>query len=200
VKLVLATQNPHKVAEIGQILQFPGLDVVGLSDYPRIPPVNEDGESLEENAIKKARTVAEITGEWALSDDSGLEVAALGGAPGVRSARYAGEPSNHRNNTLKLLAEMTGMEDRRARFRCVIALSNPSGGTETVEGICEGEIACECRGEGGFGYDPIFVPVGHNVTFAEMSAADKNRLSHRGRALAAAGKVWGKSIFCRSGS
>jgi len=144
------------------------------------------GESLEDNARLKARAVLEATGSAAIADDTGLEVVALGGAPGVRSARFAGERATYADNVAKLLSCLEGVEDRRACFRTV-ALAVLADGTELVaEGRVEGTIATEPRGEGGFGYDPVFVPLeGGGLSFAEMPLADKNRISHRGRAFRA---------------
>ena len=190
MNLVLATRNQHKLQEIRDIFQLPGLEVVSAFDFPDVPEVVEDGETFEANAIKKAVTLAKATGLWALADDSGLEVDALNGAPGVYSARYAGEPVSYPANNRKLLRELQNASNRRARFRCVIALSSPKGGARTVDGRCEGVIAREEHGEKGFGYDPLFIPEGHEQTFAEMEAAAKNAISHRGRALAKAREKW----------
>jgi XTP/dITP diphosphohydrolase len=188
--LVLATRNRHKIGEIAALFSLPGVRLVGAQDYPDAPEVVEDGCTFEENAAKKAVTLARATGEWALADDSGLEVDALGGAPGIRSARYAGESAGDAGNVAKLLLSLAGAADRRARFRCVLALSDPKGNVRTIEGRCEGRIAGEPRGAGGFGYDPVFVPDGHRITFAEMDADEKNRLSHRARAFARARAEW----------
>lgn len=191
MKLVIATRNRHKLEEIRQIFHVPGLDVVSALDFPEVPDVVEDGATFEANAVKKATTLARATGLWALADDSGLEVDTLGGAPGVYSARYAGEPVSYPANNEKLLRELELAQDRRARFRCVIALASPSGEARTVEGRCEGAVARAPRGRGGFGYDPVFVPEGHAQTFSEMEASAKNAISHRGRALQRAAEEWG---------
>jgi XTP/dITP diphosphohydrolase len=183
MKIVLATRNRHKVDEIRAILNVPGLELTCAADFPNAPDVVEDGDTFKANAIKKAVALARATGLPSLADDSGLEVDALGGAPGVRSARYAGEPSNDKANVRKLLTELSGSTHRRARFQCVLALADPSGGVKTVEGACAGVIAPVERGHQGFGYDPVFVPDGFKETFAEMEPAQKNRLSHRARAL-----------------
>ena len=188
--LLVATRNRHKLDEIRAILGLEAAQLRSALDYPDIPDVVEDGATFEANAIKKAVALRDATGCWALADDSGLEVDALGGAPGVRSARYAGEPCDHAANNAKLLRELAGASDRRARFRCVLALAGPDGSIRTVDGRCEGRIAHELRGAGGFGYDPLFLPDGHDVTFAELGAAAKNAISHRGRALATAQKAW----------
>ncbi len=192
MKLVIATRNKHKLDEIRAMFSVPGLEVVSALDFPDLADVDEDGVTFEANAIKKAQACAKGTGLWALADDSGLEVDALGGEPGVRSARYAGEPVSYPANNKKLLAEMKGRADRRARFRCVIALSSPSGVVKTVEGRCEGTIAKKASGSQGFGYDPLFIPNGFSKTFAEMEPQLKNAISHRGLALARAREAWGR--------
>ena len=194
MKLVVATRNKHKLEEIHAILNGLVVELHSALDFPEIPDVVEDGVTFEANAIKKAVTLARATGCWALADDSGLEVDALGGAPGVYSARYAGEPVSYAANNDKLLHELAGSKDRHARFRCVIALSDPAGRAETVEGRCEGHIIEALRGTAGFGYDPLFVPDGHVQTFAEMPAVLKNSISHRGRALQAARKKWNETL------
>lgn len=190
MKLVIATRNSHKLEEIRAIFDFTSLEVLSAFDFPHIPDVIEDGDTLEANAEKKAVEIAKATGCWALADDSGLEVAALGGAPGVYSARYAGESCNYADNNDKLLRELAGQSDRTAQFRTVIALSDPDGGVQTVVGECPGIIIEELRGTNGFGYDPLFVPEGYSETFAELDAAVKNRISHRARALQNAHKAW----------
>lgn len=190
MKLLIATGNAHKLAEIRAILQVPHLELVGMKELGPLPTVEEDGVTFEANAGKKASSLALATGWWTLADDSGLEVDALKGAPGVWSARYAGEPSNDAANNRKLLANMEHRDDRRARFRCVIALSDPAGISRTVAGACEGNLLRAVRGSGGFGYDPLFVPDGHSQTFAELDAGTKNRISHRAQALARAVGEW----------
>jgi XTP/dITP diphosphohydrolase len=191
MKLLIATRNPHKLDEIREILKVPGLELICLADFPETHEVEEDAETFEGNAVKKAREMAAATGLWTLADDSGLEVDALGGVPGVRSARYAGEPVSYAANNALLLRELRGQGNRRARFRCVVALAVPGECVRTVEGRCEGRIAAAPRGSSGFGYDPLFIPDGHDRTFAEMPAALKNRMSHRAAALAAARVAWG---------
>ena len=179
--LFVATHNAHKVKEIGEILS--GWNIV--ADDPE--GVVEDAPDFVGNALVKVRAVAaRHRGEWCLADDSGLEVAALGGEPGVRSARYAGEPSNTANNNALLLKNLEGVDDRRANFTCAVALVGPDGREYTVVGKCFGTIASKPSGAAGFGYDPLFVPDGHSRSFAELSAEEKNAISHRGRALAAA--------------
>ena len=188
VRIVLATRNPHKVEEIRAALRVPGVRLAGLDEFPDAPETAEDGDTFEANAVKKALVAAAATGLPALADDSGLWVDAIGGEPGVRSARYAGASADDGENRALLLERMIRIEPERrsARFVCVIALAMPDGGVETVEGTCDGRILDEERGTGGFGYDPLFVPDGERRTFAEMSRDEKAELSHRGRALRAA--------------
>ena len=194
MKILIASRNAHKIQEIREIFDLPGVEWVSTAEFPDLHDVVEDGDTFEANAIKKAVELATATGLWALADDSGLEVAALGNAPGVYSARYAGEPCSHANNNAKLLRELAGQTDRSARFRCVAALSDPAGRVETVSGSCPGRIIDALRGAKGFGYDPLFVPDGHEATFAEMGNEQKNKLSHRGRALTLAQQKWGALI------
>jgi XTP/dITP diphosphohydrolase len=193
-KLVIATRNVHKLNEIREIFLFPSLEILSAFDFPEIPDVVEDGDTLEANAIKKAVEIASATGYWTLADDSGLEVAALDGAPGVYSARYAGEHCSAVENNKKLLEQIYGKEDRSARFRTVIALSDPEGNVKTVSGSCPGRILEQNRGMNGFGYDPLFVPEGYTETFAELSADVKNRISHRARALEKSRREWAHLI------
>jgi len=194
MKILIASRNDHKILEIREIFDQPGVEWVSTAEFPELEDVVEDGDTFEANAIKKATELAQATGLWALADDSGLEVTALGNAPGVYSARYAGEPCNHANNNDKLIRELAGKSDRSARFRCVAALSDPSGKAETVSGACPGHMIEALRGTEGFGYDPLFVPKGYETTFAEMGHAQKNQLSHRGIAMKAAQEKWGSLI------
>lgn len=188
--IILATRNSGKLREIREILSGVPVTVEGLDDidripgFPAVPEIEETGETLEENAFIKARAVYRLTGLPAISDDSGLEVDALAGAPGVISARYAGENVTYDDNNRKLLGELSGTPEaaRRARFRCVAAYAGP-GREHAVEGKCEGRIAFTRRGDGGFGYDPLFIPDGYDRTFAEMPAAVKNAISHRSAAF-----------------
>jgi XTP/dITP diphosphohydrolase len=189
-RIVLATRNRHKLDEIRWILNLPGIDFVTCEDFPGLPDVAEDGLTFSQNAVKKAATIAKATGLWALGDDSGLEVAALRGAPGVNSARYAGKHGDDAANMAKLLKDMEGVPDRAARFRCVIALASPSGHAQTVEGKVEGTIGLEPRGRNGFGYDPVFIPHGYTYSYAQITMVEKNALSHRARALGAARWAW----------
>jgi XTP/dITP diphosphohydrolase len=190
MKLVVATRNRHKLEEIRSILGNLPVELHGVDEYPKLTEVVEDGNTLRANAIKKAVLTAIDTGEWALADDTGLEVDALNGAPGVRSARYAGEDGNAARNLEKLLRELKGRKDRGARFRCVIAMASPSGMAQYVEGVCDGAIAEAPRGDAGFGYDPVFQPDGSTETFAQMAPDRKNRISHRGVALENARITW----------
>ncbi len=194
MKILIASRNAHKIQEIREIFDLPGVEWVSTAEFPGLPDVVEDQDTFEGNAIKKAVELARATGLWALADDSGLEVTALGNAPGVYSARYAGEPCSHANNNAKLLRELAGKADRSARFRCVAALSDPAGRAETVSGACPGRIIEQLRGAQGFGYDPLFVPDGFEATFAEMGSEQKNKLSHRGRAMTLAKRKWGPLI------
>ncbi len=179
-RLVIASKNPDKIAEVREVLESLRLDVEVVTDATW-PDVEETEDTLEGNALLKARAVAAATGCAALADDTGLEVSALGGAPGVRSARYSGEAATYASNRAKLLAELAGAEDRRARFRTVVALVTAAGDEVVAEGSVEGTITAEARGSHGFGYDPLFEVGGR--TFAEMTPAEKHDLSHRARAL-----------------
>lgn len=191
MKLLIATRNAHKLDEIRAILSRPGLTLLGVAELGRpLPEVVEDAGTFTGNALKKARMLCAASELWTLADDSGLEVDALDGAPGVYSARYAGESAGDAANNARLLRELDGVEDRRARFRCVLALAAPDGRDWTVEGCCEGRIAHAPSGTGGFGYDPLFHPVGATRSFAELTPAEKNRISHRACALAAAASKW----------
>ena len=191
MKLVLATRNPKKLKELKALLDIPGLEIVSALELANAPEVVEDGTTFHENAVKKAASLARFSGCWALADDSGLEVEALNGAPGTHSARYAGEPVKYAANNRKLLQALQGETNRRARFRSVIALASPDGETRCVEGTCEGVILEAGRGRKGFGYDPVFQPNGYAQSFAEMDSTEKNRISHRAKALAAAKSAWG---------
>lgn len=184
--IVLATRNKKKAEEIKKIFNETGitLQMLALDDFPECQDVQEDGETFEANAIKKARHITMCTGMTAISDDSGLEVGVLNGAPGVFSARYAGESADDRANLEKLLKKMENVayEKRGARFVCCIAMA-VKGEIKTFFGYVKGRIGTEPRGEKGFGYDPVFYPEGYDRTFAEMSSAEKNAISHRGQAL-----------------
>ena len=181
-RIVFATNNAHKLSEVKAVLGD-GYELVTLREVGITEDIPETGAALDENASIKARYVYERTGLDCFADDTGLEVTALNGAPGVRSARYATDGHDFAANNAKLLRELEGKEDRSARFRTVISLIR-NGVEEQVEGIVEGTIATSLSGSEGFGYDPLFIPEGHNSTFAEMSAEEKNAISHRGRAVA----------------
>ncbi|QUV83764.1 RdgB/HAM1 family non-canonical purine NTP pyrophosphatase [Chloracidobacterium aggregatum] len=184
--LILATRNAGKLHEFRHLLAGVTTEVIGLDAFPSLPPVPETGSTFEANARLKARAVQEQTGGWVIADDSGLCVDALGGAPGVFSARYAGEQASDADNVAKLLAAMRDVpaEQRTARFVCVLALV-----TDTEEacftGVCTGTLTASPRGSHGFGYDPLFIPTGDTRTFAEMTPAEKAVYSHRARAAQA---------------
>lgn len=203
MKIVLATHNRHKVEEIRSILSDLPFELLSLDDYPEIGEIMEDGETLEDNARKKARFVFDSirnsipTAEFqpgqnflSLADDTGLEVDALGGRPGVYSARYSGENSTYEQNNRKLLLEMKDvpLERRGAKFRCVISIIG-KGIDEIAAGEISGRILNEARGKNGFGYDPLFHPDGYEISYAEMDSELKNKLSHRARALEEAKKI-----------
>jgi XTP/dITP diphosphohydrolase len=185
VKLVVASRNPGKVMEIRDVLDGLGWDVLGLRDVGLDCDVREEGKTFEANARRKARAVAKKAETWTLADDSGLEVDALGGEPGVRSARFAGENATDADRMKKLLDRMIAVpdENRTARFRCVICLVDPKGRAHTFSGKCEGRVAHHPRGHAGFGYDPVFMPDGSSKTFGELGLDFKRKLSHRARAM-----------------
>lgn len=184
-EIVLATRNPDKIREIKELLKGLNITLPSLKDFPQIPETIEDEGSLEGNALKKASSIATLTGKTALADDSGLEVDALGGSPGVSSSCLAGKKATYSQNNRKLLSLLKSIppKKRGARFRCVIALVTPNGKRAIFEGICEGRVAREERGKEGFGYDPLFIPKGYRRTFGEMPSSLKNTLSHRAKAL-----------------
>jgi XTP/dITP diphosphohydrolase len=182
MKLIFATHNSHKLSEVAAMLP-PAIELIGLSDIGCTDNIAETASTLEGNALIKARYIRDNYHRDCFADDTGLEVKVLNNAPGVLSARYAGEPSNPEANMTKLLGDMEGATDRRARFRTVIALS--LGGNEYLfEGIVNGQIATQPSGDSGFGYDPIFIPEGYAKTFGELSPAEKNKISHRAIAIA----------------
>lgn len=191
MKLLFATRNKHKLAEVRALFDFPGLELVCIADIAGLPDeVVEDQDSFKGNALKKARVLSRSCGLWTMADDSGLEVAALNNAPGVYSARYAGEHCSYEDNNAKLLRELEGIVSREACFRCALALCAPDGRCWCIEKTCHGVIAEEERGTNGFGYDPLFVPQGYGGPFAELDAATKNRVSHRGQAMRKAALEW----------
>ena len=184
IPLVLSTHNQGKIREICRLLDGTPVDVKHLGDFGPIPPVVEDGETFEANAYKKASQTARVLGMPALADDSGLVVDALGGAPGVTSARYGGADLTDTERCQKLLAEMKNIDNRKAAFVCVISIAVPTGQGLTYEARCDGQLLREPIGENGFGYDPIFFFPALNRTFAQLSGDEKGRVSHRGKALA----------------
>jgi len=195
-ELVLATRNAHKAAEMRALLTDLGLQVRTLAEFPGAPDVVEDGATCEANAIKKAVTAAHYTGLTAIADDTGLEVDALGGRPGVFAARYAGEGATYEDNCRKLLSELHGVprDKRTARFITAVAIAQPSGSVQTVTGVLKGRIAEKQAGSGGFGYDPVFFVPEQGKTLAEMTPDEKNRISHRAQAFAKA-----KALLTRAG-
>ena len=195
MKVVLATHNRHKVEEIESILSDLPIELLSLDNFPEIGEITEDGVTLEENARKKAQTVFQMTGLISLADDTGLEVEALDGKPGVYSARFSGEDATYAQNNEKLLREMRSVphDKRQAKFRCVVSIIG-NGIDEIAVGEVPGKILNEVRGKNGFGYDPLFVPDGYEMSYAEMNSDLKNRLSHRARALEEAKKIFEKLI------
>lgn len=188
MQLVLATNNRDKIREIKLLLEDLPVTILTADDFLDFPDPDETGTTLVENAILKARAIAKFTEHAALADDSGLEVDALDGAPGVYSSRYAGENVTYKDNYTKLLREMAGVPEqkRTARFRCVIAIVWEDSAVEIVEGIAEGSITTTVQGDQGFGYDPVFFYPQLNKRFSEMTLEEKNQVSHRGKALQAA--------------
>jgi len=185
MELVLATRNSDKIREIKHILREMEVTFLTFRDFLDFPHTRETGVTLEENALIKARDICRFTGKFTLADDSGLEVNALSGIPGVFSSRFAGPQATYEDNNEKLLSLLRGVpEERRgAQFRCVIALIDPWGKEKVGEGICPGRILSQFRGSNGFGYDPLFQPLGFNNTFAQMDIKEKNQISHRFQAL-----------------
>lgn len=196
-KLVIATHNQGKLKEIKALLKDLNFQVVSLTDFPDILEIAENGNTFRENALIKAKEACEKTGFWTMADDSGLEVDALNGAPGVYSARFAGEPKSDKRNNNKLIEALKEVprEQRSARFKCVIAICSPSGGEYFAEGLCEGTILNEPRGSGGFGYDPLFYLPQYQKTFSELELEEKNIVSHRGKALLKAKKLLSKVLL-----
>jgi XTP/dITP diphosphohydrolase len=185
MQLLVATRNRHKLKEIEAILAELNFDIRASADIPGLAEVKEDADTVRDNAIKKAVETAKASKLLTLADDTGLEVDALNGEPGVHSARFAGDEATYFENTKKLLSMLHGVpfEKRTARFRCVVAIADANGIVDTVEGICNGAILEEERGGGGFGYDPVFIPDGQVKSFGELSPDVKNRISHRAKAL-----------------
>jgi XTP/dITP diphosphohydrolase len=192
--LVIATRNQGKTREIRALLQGFPVEIRNLDDFGPIPEIAEDGETFDDNAYRKASFAARVLGCPALADDSGLVVEALGGAPGVRSARFAGEKATDRENVDLLLRRMKGMTDRKAAFECVISIAVPTGAALTYEGRCEGIITEEPVGENGFGYDPVFLCPEYGRTFAQLTLEEKARVSHRGMALGQVAREFSKVL------
>ncbi len=182
--LVIATRNKNKLSEFREILKDLQIEIRSLDDFGPIPEAVEDGHTFDENAYKKALHTAKVLGLPAIADDSGLVVDALNGEPGVFSARYAGENATDEENCQKLLTALQGIDERRAHFQCVLSIAVPSGPALTYEGRCDGLILDERRGDSGFGYDPLFYFEQLGKTFAELTMEEKNKVSHRGKALA----------------
>ena len=185
MEIVIATLNQNKLKEFRELLKGCAVTILSLEDYPHIPAIVEDGKNFYENALKKAATVARYTGQFTIADDSGLEVEALGGRPGVYSSRFAGEDASDEENNAKLLKKLEGVtfNNRGARFKCVLVVAEPDGETAFVEGECKGVIINEPRGHYGFGYDPLFLVPEYNRTFSEIRPEEKNKISHRAKAL-----------------
>lgn len=191
MEIVLATRNPHKAEELKELLKDLDLKILSLSDFPEIPEVDEGSETFRKNAVKKALIVARLIDKIALADDSGLEVDALVGRPGVLSSRFAGPGATDEENNEKVLRLLKGVpkEKRKARFRCSIAVAQPAGEVEAVEGTLEGEIGFRPEGKAGFGYDPLFIVPEYGKTVAQLGRDIKNRISHRARAVEEAKKI-----------
>lgn len=191
MEIVLATRNPHKAEELKELLKDLDLKILSLSDFPEIPEVDEGSETFRENAVKKALIVARLIDKIALADDSGLEVDALGGSPGVLSSRFAGSGATDEENNEKVLTLLKGVpkEKRKARFRCIIAVAQPTGEVEAVEGTLEGEIGLRPEGKAGFGYDSLFIVPEYGKTVAQLGRDIKNRISHRAKAVEEAKRI-----------
>jgi XTP/dITP diphosphohydrolase len=198
-ELVLATRNRNKIRELREIVKKTKMDLslLSLDDFSDVPKITEDGKDFRENAVKKATLLAKAVGRLALADDSGLVVDAIDGRPGVCSARFAGEEATDRENNEKLLKLLRDVPEKRrqATFVCYVALADPEKLIEIVEGRCTGVIVSEETGSGGFGYDPVFQPIGYGKTFAELPAEVKNRISHRARAMEKALMALDKYIY-----
>ncbi len=184
-ELILGTRNHGKIAEFRSLFKGMQIRLLSFYDFPDVAPVVEDGKTFQQNASKKAKAIAKATGRVAVSDDSGLEVDSLDSVPGVYSARFAGEKATDRDNARKVLRMLDGVawDERTARFVCVICAATPRGKIVSAEGSCRGKISFEMRGSHGFGYDPIFIPDGYQMTMAEMEPELKNRISHRADAM-----------------
>lgn len=191
MNIIIATNNQGKVKEIKKFYKNLGINFLSLKDFPEIKSIKEQFKTYEENAFQKARTISELTGITALADDSGIEIDALDGKPGVFSARFGGTKISDKERNQKILSLMKNTPEglRKARFVCIIAIIKPDGKHYIVKSICNGRITEEPRGKSGFGYDPIFLIPKYNKTFAEMDSDLKNKISHRGKALKKAGKI-----------
>jgi len=194
LEIVLATRNCDKIKEIKKLLNGINARLFSVEDFPGCPEVVEDGETLEANAKKKALVVSQYTKKLSLAEDTGLEVETLDGAPGIHSARFAGDNATYEDNNRKLLKlmEKLPLKERKAKFRCVAVLAKPDGGVVSCEGVCEGRIAFEMKGKSGFGYDPLFIVPEYGKTFAELGEKIKNRISHRAQAFAKIKKIINK--------
>jgi len=197
MELIVATKNKDKLREIKALLKGLSVDVFSLDSFKGVPDVVEDGNTLEDNAIKKAVQVSKFLKKFAVADDSGLEVEYLNNDPGVYSARFSGKGATYKSNNEKLLRLLKGVPSakRKACFKCVIAVADKGKVLGAAEGVCSGNICLEPKGENGFGYDPIFIPDGYKKTFAEMGAEEKNKISHRSKALIEAKKIISKYLL-----
>lgn len=191
MEIVIASKNKGKIEEIKKLLSDLNIRFLSLNDYPNLPDIIEDGNTFEENAIKKAKIISKLTGKIAISDDSGLEVEYLNNAPGVKSSQFGGDKltDEERNQGLLELLKDVASSKRNARFRCVIAIAFPNGEVRTVSGNCSGTISLVSKGDYGFGYDPIFIPKGYSKTFGELGSRVKDKISHRYKALLKAKKI-----------
>lgn len=196
MELVVATKNKDKLREIKELLKDLPLEILSLSSFKGSPDVVEDCETLEGNAIKKAVEISEYLKSFTVADDSGLEVEYLGGGPGVYSARFSGKGATYKTNNEKLLKalKLVPIAKRKASFKCVIAIADKGKLIGIAEGVCNGKISFGSKGDNGFGYDPVFIPSGHKQTFAEMGALEKNKISHRHKALIKAKKIISKYL------
>lgn len=195
IDLVIATRNQGKTAEIKDLLKDFDVKIKNLDDFGPIPEVPEDGDTFDENAYKKASFAARVLGLPALADDSGLLVEALGGLPGIHSARYGGKNATDEQRCARLLEAMKGQTNRRAAFECVISIAVPAGPALTYEARCEGLIAAQAAGANGFGYDPVFYYPPLKKTFAELTLQEKSHVSHRGKALAKLNQEFDKVLI-----
>ena len=189
-EIVIATRNAKKLKEIKRLFKNTAIKTLSLDDFPTVPKIVEDGKDFKANAIKKAKVTSRFTKKLTLADDSGLEVNALKGKPGVKSSRYAGPRKSDKENIIKLLKALKNKStrERKAQFRCVVAIAHSNKVLKITDGICKGKIGFEVKGGSGFGYDPVFIPYGYKKTFSELGPKIKDNLSHRAKALRKAGK------------